>query len=177
MGNEELIEQVLTAIIAETAKKITNEEKLVRFGTWKIALGDLSELQIKFGFSKWVKMPGKIFLSSGDFRELCLTTVGAKTCLFPSLMATIVRHRDDISAGNMGLDRTFVVHSRPDDRRGGSRVACLPTRHRLTCWNVVQCKRSCRERRCSSEASTCCFNSVTLSRAFLSRASMFRIFF
>lgn len=71
--SEDKIITILESLMSESSRRFSETEKVMKIQTWKLALNDLSDIQLTMGFEKAIKNPSEFMLSSGKFRELCLS--------------------------------------------------------------------------------------------------------
>jgi hypothetical protein len=76
---ESMVKNILKSLMAESSRKFSESEKVMKFKTWMLALNDLTDEQGMIGFEKAIKMPNEFMLSSGKFRELCITSPGSQS--------------------------------------------------------------------------------------------------
>lgn len=76
---EENVIMVVEALMSESSRKFSDKEKSMKVNTWMMALDDISDEQGMVGFNKAIKTPNEFMISSGKFRELCLSPEGSES--------------------------------------------------------------------------------------------------
>jgi len=70
---EENVIMILESLMSESSRRFSDIEKTMKIKTWTMALNDISDEQGMIGFEKAIKNPNEFMLSSGQFRELCVS--------------------------------------------------------------------------------------------------------